>query len=160
VVQSNVSPDALAHFMEILDGLEPHFPLETLNDLILRAREFGHNILTASLAPQRDTLRPEENIHVFLQKFDRKNRSTTIETDFQSHCAWFAVMHCLISAIAEGFDGMLEIILSELEKIAQLVKRPSKKHSSDQRVFIETLIKWIVVKSISFHSINARSSSE
>jgi hypothetical protein len=34
----------------------------------------------------------------------------------------------------------------------ELVKRPSRKHWSDQRVFIETLIEWVAVKSISLRS--------
>jgi hypothetical protein len=51
MVQSNVSPGALIHFMEILGGSEPHFPQETVDDLILLAQESGHNGLIASLVP-------------------------------------------------------------------------------------------------------------
>jgi hypothetical protein len=47
--------------MEILDGSEPHFPQETVDDLILSSQEFGHNGLIASLVPQRDVPRHEEN---------------------------------------------------------------------------------------------------
>jgi hypothetical protein len=36
-VQSNVSPGGFTHFMEILDGAEPHFSHETVDDLILLA---------------------------------------------------------------------------------------------------------------------------
>jgi hypothetical protein len=35
MVQSNVSARAFTHFMEILDGAEPHFSQETVDDLIL-----------------------------------------------------------------------------------------------------------------------------
>jgi hypothetical protein len=37
IVQSNVSPGAFTHFMEILDGSEPHFSQETVDDLMLLA---------------------------------------------------------------------------------------------------------------------------
>jgi hypothetical protein len=41
VVQSDVSPDAFTHFMEILSCAELHFPPETYDDLMLLAQEFG-----------------------------------------------------------------------------------------------------------------------
>jgi hypothetical protein len=63
MVQSNVSPGAFPHFMEILDGSEPYFSQETVDDLILLAQESGHNSLIASLVPQRDVSRHEENVH-------------------------------------------------------------------------------------------------
>jgi hypothetical protein len=44
--------------------------------------------------------------------------------------------------------------------MTQLVKQPSKKHSSDQRPFIEALIEWIAMKSISFRSISQPSFRE
>jgi hypothetical protein len=37
MVQSNMSPGTFTHFMEIFDGSEPHFPQETVDDLILLA---------------------------------------------------------------------------------------------------------------------------
>jgi hypothetical protein len=37
MVQSNVSPGAFTQFMGILDGAEPHFSHETVDDLILLA---------------------------------------------------------------------------------------------------------------------------
>jgi hypothetical protein len=49
MVQSKMSPGAFAHFMEILDGAEPHFSQETVDDLMLLVQEFGHNGLIASL---------------------------------------------------------------------------------------------------------------
>jgi hypothetical protein len=52
MVQSNVPPGAFTHFMEILDGSEPHFSQETVDDLILFVQEFGHNGLIDSLVPQ------------------------------------------------------------------------------------------------------------
>jgi hypothetical protein len=51
MVQSNVSPGAFTHSMEILDGSEPHLSRETVDDLILLAQEFGHNSVIASLVP-------------------------------------------------------------------------------------------------------------
>jgi hypothetical protein len=83
VVQSNVSPGAFTHFMEILDGAEPHFSQEIVDDLILLVQEFGHNGLIASLVPQRDVPRYEENVHDLLQELNRYFRSTTIEADLQ-----------------------------------------------------------------------------
>jgi hypothetical protein len=53
-----------------------------------------------------------------------------------------------MSRIAERTDGKLEGILLELEKVAQLVKQPNKKHASDQRPFIEALIEWVAAKSL------------
>jgi hypothetical protein len=51
VILSDVSIDAFAHFMEILNGFEPQFSRETINDLMLLARKFGYDRLIASLAP-------------------------------------------------------------------------------------------------------------
>jgi hypothetical protein len=51
VIQSNVSPDAFTHFMEIPDGAELHFSPETFHDLMLLAREFEHNRLITRLIP-------------------------------------------------------------------------------------------------------------
>jgi hypothetical protein len=45
-----------------------------------------------------------------------------------------------LSMIEEKFDDKLETILSELEKMTELVKQPSQKHPSNQRAFIEALI--------------------
>jgi hypothetical protein len=83
MVQSNVSPGAFAHFMEILDGAELYFSHETADYLTLLAQEFGHDGLIASLVPQRDVLRHEENVHDLLQELNRDFRSTTIEANFQ-----------------------------------------------------------------------------
>jgi hypothetical protein len=55
--------------------------------------------------------------------------------------------------IEEKFDNKLETILSELEKMTELVERLSQKRPSNQRAFIESLIEWIAVKSISFRSV-------
>jgi hypothetical protein len=54
----------------------------------------------------------------------------------------------------EEFGEKLERIMSELEKMTLTVKQPSKKRPSDQRAFIEALIEWVAVKSISFPSVN------
>jgi hypothetical protein len=81
MVQSNVSPGAFTHFMEILDGSESHFSQETVDDLILLAQEFGHNGLIASLVPQRDIPRHKENVYDLLQELNSDFRSTTIDAD-------------------------------------------------------------------------------
>jgi hypothetical protein len=52
MVQLNVSPDPLTHFMGIPDGAELHFSRETFDDLVLLARKFGHNSLITRLVPQ------------------------------------------------------------------------------------------------------------
>jgi hypothetical protein len=72
--------------MEVLDGAEPHFPQETVDDLMFLGQEFGHNSLIACLVPQRDVGRCEQNAHDLLQGFDRAIRSTTTEADLQSIC--------------------------------------------------------------------------
>jgi hypothetical protein len=59
-----------------------------------------------------------------------------------------------ISAIREVLEGDFERILSELENKTEKVNGPSKKRQSDQRTFIEKLIKWVALKSISFRSIS------
>jgi hypothetical protein len=52
-------------------------------------------------------------------------------------------------AIAERFDRKLERVMSEHEKITQLVKP-----LSDHQVFIEPLTEWVAMKFISFCLIN------
>jgi hypothetical protein len=59
-----------------------------------------------------------------------------------------------MSVMEEEFGEKLERIMSELEKMTLTVKQPSKKHPSGQRAFIEALIEWVAVKSISFRSVN------
>jgi hypothetical protein len=59
-----------------------------------------------------------------------------------------------ISVIEDEFGEKLERIMSELEKMTLTVKQPSKKHPSEQRAFVEALIEWVAVKSISFRSVN------
>jgi DNA-binding FadR family transcriptional regulator len=54
----------------------------------------------------------------------------------------------------EKFDEKLETILSELQKMTELVNRPNQKRPSNQRAFIESLIEWIAAKSISFRSVD------
>jgi hypothetical protein len=56
--------------------------------------------------------------------------------------------------MAERFDGKFERISPELKKMTQLMKQPSKKYPSDQRVCILAVIECVALKSISFHSIN------
>jgi hypothetical protein len=59
-----------------------------------------------------------------------------------------------ISVMEEEFGEKLERILSEPEEMTERVKHLSKKHPSGQRAFIEALIEWVAVKSISFRSVN------
>jgi hypothetical protein len=70
MAQSNVSPHAFTHFMEIFDGAELHFAPETSDDLMLLAQEFGHNRLITRLVPHRDFSRREGNVHELLQELD------------------------------------------------------------------------------------------
>jgi hypothetical protein len=154
IVQSNVSGGAFTPFVEILDGAEAHFSQETIGDLILLAQEFGHNGLIASLVAQRDIPRHEENVHNLLYEFDRDFRSITIEADLQYIRDSLGVMQRHISVIEEEFAEKLERIASELEEMTELVRQPSKKRPSGQRAFIEALIEWVAVKSISFRSVN------
>jgi hypothetical protein len=81
-----------------------------------------------------------ENTDDLFQKIDRENKNPTIETDFQSNRDSFAVTQLHISAIAERFDGKLERILYELEKMTKLVKYRSKKYPSNRLACIEALI--------------------
>jgi hypothetical protein len=135
MVQSNVSPGAFTHFMEILDGSEPHFSQETIDDLIVLAQESGHNSLIACLVPQRDVPRHEENVHDLLQKLNRDFRNTTIDADLQSIRDSLDVMQRRISVMEEEFEQNFERTMSELEKMTLTIKHRSKKHPSDQRAF-------------------------
>jgi hypothetical protein len=117
MVQSDVSPGAFTHFTEILDGAEPHFPQETVDDLILLAQKFGHNGLIASLVPQRDVPRHEENACGLLQELNMDFRNTTIGADLQSIRDSLGVMQRRISVMGEEFGEKLERIMSEVEKI-------------------------------------------
>jgi hypothetical protein len=154
MVQSNVSPGAFTHFMEILDGFEPHFPQETVDDPILLAHEFGLIGLIAFLVPHRDVPSHEENVHDLLQELNRDFRSTTIDADLQSIRDSLGVMQRRISVMEDEFGEKLERIMSELEKMTLTVKQPSKKRPSGQRAFIEALIEWVAVMSVSFRSVN------
>jgi hypothetical protein len=55
--------------------------------------------------------------------------------------------------IEEKFGAKLETILSQLDKMTELVKQQSQKCLSNQPAFIEALTEWIAVKSISFRSV-------
>jgi hypothetical protein len=99
LVQSDVSPNALPHFMEILGGAELHFSPETSCDLMLLAREFGHNSLITRLVPQRDFPGRKGNVHELSQEFDGIPRGTTIEAEFQSIRDGFADLQRRLSMI-------------------------------------------------------------
>jgi hypothetical protein len=149
-----VSPGAFTHFIEILHGAEPYCSQETVDDLILLAQEFGRHARIASLAPQQDVPRYEANVHDLLQELNRDFKSTTIDADLQSIHDSLGVMQRRISVIEDEFGEKLERIMSELEEMTERVKQPSKKHLSGQQPFIEALIEWVAVKSISFRSVN------
>jgi hypothetical protein len=53
VVQSDALPDAFSHFIEILNGSEPQFSPQSANNLMVLAREFGHNSVIATLVPRQ-----------------------------------------------------------------------------------------------------------
>jgi hypothetical protein len=84
VIESNVLPDQFAHFVEILDVFEPHASPETVDDLMLLAREFGYNSLTADLDPPRDVPRNQQSVLDLLQKLDGNVRSIAFQADFRS----------------------------------------------------------------------------
>jgi hypothetical protein len=120
----------------------------------LLAQKLGYNSLIARLVPKRDFSRREENVHELLQELDKSPRATTIEAEFQSIRDGFPDVQRRLSMIEGQFDDKLETMLSELEKMTELVEQPSQKRASSQRAFIESLIERTAVKSISFHSIN------
>jgi hypothetical protein len=93
-------------------------------------------------------------MHELLQELERNPRSTTIEAEFQSIREGFADVQRRPSLIEGKPDDQFETILSELEKMTKLVEQPSQKCPSNQQAFIESLIKWIAVKSTSFRSVN------
>jgi hypothetical protein len=95
---------------------------------MLLAQECWYHSLVASLVPQRDVSRHEENVHDLLQEFDRDFISTTIEADLQSIRDSLGVRQHHISVTEAEFGQKLEKIMSELEEMTRLVKQPSKKH--------------------------------
>jgi archaellum component FlaC len=108
----------------------------------------------ATFAPRQDVPSQRENVRDPLRELDRGDRGETFEADLPSIRDSLSVLQHHISAIKEALDGDFQKILSELEKIAEKVNQPSKKHQSDQRTFIEKLIDWVAMKSISFRSIS------
>jgi hypothetical protein len=154
VVQSDASLDAFSHLMESLNGSEPQFSPQISDDLMLLAREFGHNGLLAIFALRQDVPSRRENVRDLLQELGRVDRGGTFEADLLLIRNSLAVREHNISAIREALDGDFERILSELEKMSEKVNRPSKECQSDQRAFVEKLIEWVAVKSISFRSIS------
>jgi FKBP-type peptidyl-prolyl cis-trans isomerase (trigger factor) len=96
----------------------------------------------------------EANVHELLQEVDGSLGRVTVQAEFQFIRDAFATVPRRLSMIEEKFDGKLERILSKLEKMNELVKELSQKRPSNQRAFIESLIEWSAVKSISFRSVN------
>jgi hypothetical protein len=112
--------------MKILDSLEPQIFPEIVSDLMLLAREFKYNNVIGSLGPQQAVLSRQENIPDLLQELDREIRNSTFEADLRSIRESLSAIQGAISVIREVSDGKLEMILSELEKMAEKVKKPSK----------------------------------
>jgi hypothetical protein len=83
---------------------------------------FGNNGPIASLVPQRDVPRHEENVHDLLQEFDRDISGSTIEADLQLIRDSLGVMQRRISVMEEEFGEKLERIMSELEKMTLTIK--------------------------------------
>jgi hypothetical protein len=52
---------AVPHFMDIFDGVEPRFSLESVGVLMSLAKAFRYNNLLTGLAWQRDVPRGQEN---------------------------------------------------------------------------------------------------
>jgi hypothetical protein len=153
MAQSNVSFDGFTSFMEILDGAEVYFSAGTFDNLMLLAREFGGNSLTTRLVPQQVFPRREGNVHELFQELDRSRRGTTIEAEFQSIRDGFADVQRRLSMTEAKFDERLETVVSELNRMTELVKQPRQQRPSNQQGFIEALIEWIAMKSISFRSV-------
>jgi hypothetical protein len=126
VVQSDASPDAFVYLMEILNGSEPQFSPQITHDLMLLARESGHNGLIATFAPQPDVPSHQENVRDLEQGLDRVGGGATLEANLLSIRDSFAVPQRDISAIRGSLNGDLEGILSKLEKVAPKVTRLPK----------------------------------
>jgi hypothetical protein len=62
VIQSDTSLDAFSHFMEILNGSEPQFSPQIVDDLMLLARDLVHNGLLATFAPEPGVPSDQENV--------------------------------------------------------------------------------------------------
>jgi hypothetical protein len=62
VIQSDASPDAFSHFMEILNGSETQFSPQIADDLMLLARKFEHNHMIATFNPRQDVPTHRENV--------------------------------------------------------------------------------------------------
>jgi hypothetical protein len=129
--------------MEILDGSKLRFSSETFDDLMLLAREFGHNSLIQRLVPQRDFPRREGNVHELLQELHRSPRNPTIEAEFQSIHDGVAHVQRRLSVIEEKFGANFATILSELDTMTELVRQPNQKRPLNQRTLTEALIEWI-----------------
>jgi hypothetical protein len=113
------------------------------------AREFGRNGLIANLVPRRNVPSHRDNVYCQLQEFDRDNRGATFETDSALIRDSSALLQRDISAIRGGLDCDFDRMLSGLEKMAGKLKLAGKKCQSDQRAFVEMLIEWVGLKSIS-----------
>jgi hypothetical protein len=99
VVQSDASPDAFSHFMNILNGSEPQFSPQIADDLMLLGRGFGHNDLIATFAPRQDVSSRRENVCDRLQELGRFDRGATLEADLRLMRDSLAVLQRDISTI-------------------------------------------------------------
>jgi hypothetical protein len=89
---------------------------------MLLAREFGHKGLISCFVPQWDFPRREKNVYELLQELDSGPRSIAVEAEFQSIRKGVPDVQGRWSMIEEKFDAKFETILSELDKMTELVK--------------------------------------
>jgi hypothetical protein len=131
-VQSDASPDAFAHFMEVPDCSEARFSAQIADDLMSSATEFGHYCLITSFALQQGVPSRQENVHDLLQELNEGIRGATFEADLRSIRGSLTDMQRDVLVIRAALDVNLKRIQSELEKMVEKVKQPSKKYQSDQ----------------------------
>jgi hypothetical protein len=93
-------------------------------------------------------------VHNLSQELNNDVRSAANEADLLSICGSLTDLQRDILVIREVLAGDFKQIPSELEKMTKKMKQSSKKCQPDQRDFIERLIEWAGMKSISFRSIN------
>jgi hypothetical protein len=99
VVQSDAPPDAFSHFIEILNGSEPQFSPQIADDLMLLARELGHNDLIANFAPRQVVPSRQENVRDLLEQLASFDTCVTLEADLQMISKSLTVLQHDISAI-------------------------------------------------------------
>jgi hypothetical protein len=110
LVQSDASPDAFAHFMEVLDGPEPQLSPQITNNLMSLEREFGHNGLITSFALQHGVPSHQENVLDVLQELNKAIRCATFEAGLRSIRGSLTKMQGDVSVIRAALDVNLKRI--------------------------------------------------